>query len=323
MAFLMIPLVPAIMVLSTTATLKYVKKLAKDPSKLAKLVSTEYNLDDYKATDCIPGKWDTEWSPCSKSCGGGFQTLKRRNDILEKNGGGACAENILYTSCNLEPCANDCKPSPYTIIPKLPPATLDWEGRYEGWSQCDATQCDEYGWQYKYRDTQYDIPRTEGGGPCPPIRNQRKCITPCPNPDNFLSDLSKENIVSGDTPELLHQLYDILQIVSFEYKYPSSATNKEMILKKNLPNGYYGWFETSKRPDGKYQIHISDVADYISIPALVKIYDGVPRGSNRMLVMGYDVFDDLVTVEFLPNYEDSIAGVPIEMIKFKRVNPYE
>ena len=65
--------------------------------------------------DC---KWSsyTEWSDCSKSCGGGTKTSNRT--ILQSpiNGGQECVGTALKTdTCNLDPCPGITRTKRYTF----------------------------------------------------------------------------------------------------------------------------------------------------------------------------------------------------------------
>jgi competence ComEA-like helix-hairpin-helix protein len=69
--------------------------------------------------DCRYGDW-TEWSSCSKECGGGFATRTRGKDIEGKHGGKPCETSLLTStkSCNLQGCPVDCSMGEWTSFPK-------------------------------------------------------------------------------------------------------------------------------------------------------------------------------------------------------------
>lgn len=326
MAFLMIPLVPLILGLTVKSGDAIAKRAAKNPSKY--FTGEAFNNDP---VDCKPGVWDTDWGPCTAECGGGIQVIKRRGDTLAKNGGGACPENAIYANCNMQRCPTDCEVSPYSIIPELPPGTIDWIGRNQGWTECDADACDMTGYQYNYRDTQYDIPGTDDGASCPPEYQSRTCSTSCPNPVDFVSKLGNDNFhsstLSGSTLDIvMKQLHgkspNDWAIYSFEFLYPADYSNQTLIMKYYTDYGF-GMFNSVKRPDGKYTIMINKSgSSTIGISTLSKVYNGVYRGSNRQLVVGIDNQNDLVTIEFVPTPQDSAAGVPIEIVRYYRIDPY-
>lgn len=60
-------------------------------------------------TDSIDGKWSawTEWSKCSRTCGGGIRSSTREcNNPSPANGGSYCVgKRKQYESCNTHPCA--------------------------------------------------------------------------------------------------------------------------------------------------------------------------------------------------------------------------
>jgi hypothetical protein len=66
------------------------------------------HLSDYHAynalkVDCGLGPW-SEWSQCSKSCGGGNQIRTRNITVQPRNGGGACASTQETRPCNTQSC---------------------------------------------------------------------------------------------------------------------------------------------------------------------------------------------------------------------------
>ena len=95
--------------------------------------------------DCEWGSF-SEWSPCSKSCGGGEKSRTRQVATPASNGGLSCeGEPIETEGCNTEGCPVNCK----------------W-GAYEPWSSCSKT-C---GGGEKMRTRQVDTHASNGGQAC-------------------------------------------------------------------------------------------------------------------------------------------------------------
>lgn len=69
--------------------------------------------------DCQLGEWK-EWSPCSKTCGGG--TSERTRAIVQqvKNGGAACDSVSEAKTCNCDAC-KDAPEAPPAPAPEAPP----------------------------------------------------------------------------------------------------------------------------------------------------------------------------------------------------------
>ncbi|CAK9013154.1 unnamed protein product [Durusdinium trenchii] len=111
--------------------------------------------------DCRWGQW-TDWSSCSKECGGGY--IKRLREVLQKaeNGGDPCfGSNMQEAGCNFDVCAQDC-------------SWNDWEQ----WAPCSAS-CNG-GTRSKSRTKKAEA--ANGGMPCVGNRTQiEKCsVEPCP-----------------------------------------------------------------------------------------------------------------------------------------------
>ena len=66
----------------------------------------EYNK--FYLLDAIDCQWSS-WSKiedCSKSCGGGSQTFRRRQQVKSANGGKDCVgDDIKVEDCNTQPCS--------------------------------------------------------------------------------------------------------------------------------------------------------------------------------------------------------------------------
>ena len=111
--------------------------------------------------DCAWSDWG-EWSPCSKSCGGGTRTRTREIKQNAENGGKACpAKSTDMSDCNTQPCPIDCQVS-----------------NWSKWSSCSES-CGP-GTQTRTR-TVVTKPQYEGKA-CPPqLTETSGCIVkPCP-----------------------------------------------------------------------------------------------------------------------------------------------
>jgi hypothetical protein len=53
--------------------------------------------------DCVPSKW-SDWSECSKACGGGTRTRTRTVTTPASNGGKECGPLSESETCNPQPC---------------------------------------------------------------------------------------------------------------------------------------------------------------------------------------------------------------------------
>jgi Spondin-like TSP1 domain len=118
--------------------------------------------------DCKVSGW-SDWSACSKSCGGGELTRTRTVITPAAHGGVACPALNETQSCNLQSCNVDCKVSGWS-----------------GWSSC--TKSCEGGQQTRTRSI---ITAQAGrGAPCPPLSEPQSCNTHACPVDCKVSDWS-------------------------------------------------------------------------------------------------------------------------------------
>jgi hypothetical protein len=103
--------------------------------------------------DCAVGQW-SEWSGCSKPCGGGIRTQSRPVTQEAKSGGIGCPATSRSEECNTQPCDVDCQ-----------------VGEWSPWSACDKT-CGG-GIQKRVRSiTSYPV---ANGKQCPPLEETQSC----------------------------------------------------------------------------------------------------------------------------------------------------
>ena len=115
--------------------------------------------------DCILSDW-SDWSSCSKSCGGGTHTRTRNIKQKPLNGGAPCGPLEDTQDCNPQKCSVDCKLS-------------DWSQ----WTSCSAP-CDG-GTNFRVRSIVTHP--TDGGLACGSILEQQTCNTQaCNNPFPFM-----------------------------------------------------------------------------------------------------------------------------------------
>jgi len=95
--------------------------------------------------DCEWGPW-AQWTPCSKTCGGGTIHRSREISVKSKNGGNQCLGSPQQgAECNMQSCATDC-------------VWTDWTE----WNACPVS-CDG-GFRTKTRFV--EVEAEDGGRPC-------------------------------------------------------------------------------------------------------------------------------------------------------------
>ncbi len=119
--------------------------------------------------NCVVGDW-SEWTDCSKQCGGGVQRRSRPILIKDANGGQACPALDDERPCNTDACPIDC-------------TVDDWSE----WGQC-STSC---GPGSRTRTRSIRTPREGSGADCPPLSETTDCGNqPCPT-DCVVSEWSE------------------------------------------------------------------------------------------------------------------------------------
>jgi hypothetical protein len=110
--------------------------------------------------DCLMGDW-TEYSDCSKTCGGGKMARERNLVHLNAHGGKACPSDLIdEVSCNSDGCPSDCQ-----------------VGDWSAWGAC--TKSCAGGTQTRTR-AETSAAHT-GGQACPSTSQMRQCSTEdCP-----------------------------------------------------------------------------------------------------------------------------------------------
>jgi len=119
-------------------------------------------------TDCVVTDW-SDYSKCTKTCGGGTMTRKRKIKIHPKNVNN-CPPLENTISCNRQPCPSDCVVS-----------------RWSDWDKCSVT-C---GGGTRKRIRQVISNQSNGGKDCPPLSEVEPCNTKACDNNCYVSDWSK------------------------------------------------------------------------------------------------------------------------------------
>jgi hypothetical protein len=122
--------------------------------------STCPNLEDTRDCNvhhcpvhCITESW-TDYSTCTKTCGGGEQTRSRGVIVEENHGGDGCGDLLQTRSCNQHSCSVDCVVSDFSH-----------------WSACSAT-C---GGGSQLRSRLMTTEPLHGGKVCPSLVETKDC----------------------------------------------------------------------------------------------------------------------------------------------------
>ena len=107
--------------------------------------------------NCVVTAW-SQWTPCSTSCGTGYQQRSRKPTRSPVMGGTACPGLSDTKTCNTQACPIDCVVSPFSA-----------------WDACSA-QC---GGGTQVRRRSVHQANVFGGGECPSLRQEQACNTHC------------------------------------------------------------------------------------------------------------------------------------------------
>jgi hypothetical protein len=102
--------------------------------------------------DCVVGEW-SEYSACSKDCGGGVEVRGRPVLTDVEHGGEPCGDTTEQNECNVDACDRPCELGP------------DWSD----WTEC-SKQCD-MGYTVRYKQVVKEAGPT---GPCPGPYSQER-----------------------------------------------------------------------------------------------------------------------------------------------------
>ena len=131
---------------------------------------------DVCRVDCVVSNW-SNWSDCTKSCGGGTQERTRKIITESTGNGNSCPELKQTQTCNTEVCPVDCQVS-------------DWSN----WSDC--TKSCGGGTQERTRSI---ITQPQGFViSCPEVRETKTCNTEVCPVDCQVSDWSNWSTCSGN-----------------------------------------------------------------------------------------------------------------------------
>lgn len=173
-----------------------------------------YYLYFKKPIDCQTGDWSS-WSECSKLCGGGTQMRLRKVLTSPKNNGKPCSELEETQNCNVQPCDQDCvvgewsdwsnctakcgggtqdrsrtvktpKQSNGKDCPPLKETQLcnttgcPIDCVVSGWNDWSKVCSQDCGGGELFRERSITTQPTNGGKPCPDLRETKGCNNqPC------------------------------------------------------------------------------------------------------------------------------------------------
>jgi uncharacterized protein YegL len=146
--------------------------------------------------NCEIDEW-SDWSECTRECGGGAQTRQRNIKVHPKNGGAGCAPLTDTQPCNIETCDKDC-------------GLLAWTD----WSPCSSA-CGG-GMQARFRDEDAAKPAEGINGQCPDYYDPKRYLNGTCNEDACVGDevciASMDVVILIDSSGSLSQKgFDILK----------------------------------------------------------------------------------------------------------------
>ena len=128
--------------------------------------------------DCKVSNW-SDWSACTKTCGGGTQVRKKEVIKPAKNGGKECGVLAETQQCNTQACPVNCEVSTWS-----------------DWGSCSKT-C---GGGTQTRMRTITVQSANGGNACPQLTDTQNCNTQsCPPPPPTLSTNGKCGLENGNT----------------------------------------------------------------------------------------------------------------------------
>jgi hypothetical protein len=138
-----------------TRTRIVTKYPANGGSACPTLIETQSCNNQTCNVDCQVSSW-SDWSSCSKPCGGGQRTRTRTVTQQAQNGGRACPALQEVEACNTQQCSSDCQVSAWS-----------------SWGACSA-QCGG-GQQTRTRSVLQQA--QNGGQACPALSESQSCNT--------------------------------------------------------------------------------------------------------------------------------------------------
>ncbi|CEL92606.1 unnamed protein product [Vitrella brassicaformis CCMP3155] len=141
------------------------------------------SASDCSISDCVVSAW-SDWTSCTKSCGGGIKTRARTATTPPCAGDFACPPLDETVACNTSPCgrpqeAAACEQNELASSQVGPPIGIRQArgdcvvSAWTEWSECSAScfESGTYGQQIRTRQVQ--VPAT-GGRPCPSSLKERR-----------------------------------------------------------------------------------------------------------------------------------------------------
>ena len=134
--------------------IRYVTQKAKHGGRPCPAQIMHKNCNVHECpVDCTVGDY-SNWSRCSRTCGGGKQT-RARQIITPARNGGVCLQLNQTQACGKSPCPVPCR-----------------ESEWGSWTTCTAA-CGKHGTQSRSRTVA--APARFNGAPCGPLTQLQQC----------------------------------------------------------------------------------------------------------------------------------------------------
>ncbi len=187
----------------------------------AELIQTQACNEQACPVDCEVDKW-SDWTPCSKTCGGGTQNRTRDVKTQPKNGGKACPVLTETQACNEQGCPVDCEVDKWT-----------------DWGPCSK----DCGSGTQNRTRKVKTKTQNGGKACPILTETQACNTQlCPIIYQIVNPYDRTNpkVIPFSTVFGDNSSDSWTMTINFLFKY--GAQQQDIIHDlQRTPNGFIGW----------------------------------------------------------------------------------